>query len=153
MTYKLKGLKSLQRQLKAIDESMRPKVLQKAMRGAFKMVLESAISKVPVDSGQLRSALSLAGAKGGKGNDRAVAVGIIVKSSSTAMKQANTAAAAFGESQSRLLPPSRRWHFIELGTRYQRAQPFIRPALDENADAVFNRLADELKKQIKKAVK
>lgn len=151
--YKVKGTKSIEKQLEAVGELMRPKLLQRSMRSAFKPVLESAIAKVPVDSGELKSALALASAKGGKGDGRTVAVGIIVKATSTGMRQAALAAAMFGEGQSRRVSPARRWHFIELGTRYQRAQPFIRPAFDEGAGAAFYSLQDELKKKIAKAVR
>jgi HK97 gp10 family phage protein len=153
VTFKLNGVKSIQKQLNSIGEEMRPKLLQQSMRQAFKPVLDSAVAKVPTDSGELKSALALASAKGGKGGDRSVAVGIIVRAISTGMKQAALAAAMFNQGQSRRVSPARRWHFIELGTRYQRAQPFIRPAFDENAKVAFGNLADEVRKKIAKALR
>ena len=40
------------------------------------------------------------------------------------------------------------WRLRELGSEHQRAQPFIRPALENNAQAVADRLVTELNKAL-----
>lgn len=43
--------------------------------------------------------------------------------------------------------------FVELGRKNQAAQPYLRPALDENKDTVQRAIADELRSAIEKAVR
>lgn len=45
------------------------------------------------------------------------------------------------------------WRFPEFGTRYIPAQPFLRPAIDENKEAAVDKFAEVMKKQIDKEVK
>lgn len=145
---KIEGLKNLEKQLKALAEESRPKVMRAAVRDAFKPVLESARAKAPVDTGELRAGIVLATAR----QDNTVAAGLVIANDTTAHKQARVAAAAFGEAQTGGAP-ARRWHLTELGTRTQAAQPFLRPALDENAAAVAERLKQAMQKRIQKALK
>lgn len=42
------------------------------------------------------------------------------------------------------------WHMVEYGTRYHRAQPFIRPAFDQNQGRAVERFKSQLAKNIKK---
>lgn len=156
MTAILKGLKRLRKQLDAICEpnvKKREKFLRAAARKAFAPVVEKAKSLVPVDSGALRESLRLSFEKGAKGTDAVVIVGLRVAGGTSGQKQAAMAAAAFGESQSKQLPPARRWHFIELGTARIPAKSFARRALDEDASAVLATLGQELNVMIRRATK
>lgn len=150
MSIKVTGLSELLGQLKKLDTELGEKALASAGRLSFKSVLEAARALVPVDSGELRDAIRIRVAKSKNGG---VAVGIQIASSTSKMKQARVAAAAFNESQSKRLPPSRRWHFVELGTANQAPKPFLRPALDQNAQRVVDDLREQLKKQIAKVAK
>lgn len=42
------------------------------------------------------------------------------------------------------------WRFIEIGTSEARAQPFLRPAMNDSASAVFAATATDLQKQLDK---
>lgn len=44
------------------------------------------------------------------------------------------------------------WRFLEFGTSKMRAQPFMRPALADNTDAVINTVTSELDKAIDKII-
>ncbi|MCY1547040.1 phage protein, HK97 gp10 family [compost metagenome] len=44
------------------------------------------------------------------------------------------------------------WRFLEFGTEQQAAQPFMRPALEENTDNVTETMAVELNKALDKLV-
>lgn len=44
------------------------------------------------------------------------------------------------------------WHLVERGTEKTRAQPFLRPALESNINAVIDKFAVELDKEIEKAL-
>lgn len=151
MSINVRGLSTLQAQLRSISAEMAGKALQGAARASFKRVKDTARALAPRDTGALASAINIGTAKGP--GDSVAIVGLVVASNSTDMKQATLAAAAFGESQSTRLPPARRWHFAELGTARQAPHPFLRPALDQNAQAVVDDLKPQLNKKIAAAIK
>lgn len=152
MSLKVRGLESVMAQLREVDANLGQKALAKASRAAFKRVADMAKQLVPVDSGELRDAIRIKVLKPKKG-DTVVTVGIQIATTTSNGKQARVAAAAFNEGQSQRLPPSRRWHFIELGTAHIAASPFLRPALDANAQGVVDDLSVQLRKQIADAIK
>lgn len=55
---------------------------------------------------------------------------------------------AGGARSSRSKDPPWYWRLIELGTERQRARPFMRPALENNAEAVADRFARELNAEL-----
>lgn len=144
--FKLTGLDALQAQLVALGKEAGAKALAQAAREAFKPVLADAKALVPVNTGSLRDALRLSVVKP-KGDDGpAVVVGVVVG--------AGSKDAAGGKLIGRdELPPARRWHFIELGTAFQAAHPFLRPALRANAAAVLDKLKVEIAKSIQKVLR
>lgn len=146
MTAKVKGLKELEAQIKSLGTELAGKALTQAGREAFKPVLEAAKAMAPEDSGELRSSLRLGTAKLKGGG---VAVGVVIGGGARA-KQAKVAAAAFGE---RHFPAARRWHFAEFGTSKHSARPFLRPAMDSQAEGTVERLKPALQKAIARAVK
>lgn len=44
------------------------------------------------------------------------------------------------------------WHLIELGTEKAQAQPFLRPAVEANAESAFEAFASEVERQVQKAL-
>ncbi|OOS03265.1 phage protein, HK97 gp10 family [Moraxella cuniculi DSM 21768] len=43
------------------------------------------------------------------------------------------------------------WHMVEYGTKYHQAQPFLRPAFENNKEQAVERFKQQLDKNIKKA--
>jgi HK97 gp10 family phage protein len=152
MGLSLKGLEGIQAQLEAVGAELGQKALADALRKQFKPVVEAARRLVRRNTGALAASLTLTVVKP-SGGDTVVAVGLRVNDKAAPIKQARVAAAAFGEGQTSELPPSRRWHFEELGTIKMPAHPFARPALDSNAQGVLDGLRDELSAAILKALK
>lgn len=152
MKIEVKGLQGVLEQLRSVEAELGQKALASAARAAFRPVAETARGLVPVDSGELRAGISIRVVKPKTGQP-VVAAGLVVNTTSTLSRQATVAAAAFGEAQSRRLPPSRRWHFAELGTVHQAAKPFLRPALDKHAQGIVDSLSDLLRKRIAAALK
>lgn len=150
MSLEIKGMAGLLNQLTRMQAQLAAKALAQAGRKAFKPVLDAAKQMVPKDSGALADSLKLSVVKPTSENG-VLKVGIKIGVGARS-KQAKIAAAAFGESQTKALPPARRWHFIELGTSKMSAHPFLRPALDHNADLVLELLKGELQKAILQAV-
>jgi HK97 gp10 family phage protein len=146
----IRGTEALVKQLEKLKAELAVKVLAQAGRKAFQPVLEAAKAMAPRDSGALADSIKIKVEKPSSG-DTVLRVGLKIGASRLA-KQARVAAAAFGEAQSKELPPARRWHFVELGTSKMAAHPFLRPALEQNADEVVRMLTVELQKSIRKAV-
>lgn len=137
------GLEAVTAQLLSLDAEVAQKTLAKAARKAFARVLEAAKAMVPVDSGDLRDSLQLSVSKPRKG-DGVVIVGLKIR---------NRAAKRSGGRWKGKLPPSRRWHFIELGTIHSSPHPFARPALDSEAQQVIDDLRVQLNAAIEAAVR
>lgn len=138
VSLKVSGLDAINKQLLELKAETAAKVLAAACRKAFQPVLWVARGLVPVDSGALRDSLKISTSKADEG-DMIVSVGITV-----GKKQGGKP----GE-----LAPSTRWHFIELGTARIPASPYLRPALDQNADGVVAILKEELVQGIERAIK
>jgi HK97 gp10 family phage protein len=151
VSVKIRGMDKLFAQLEQLQVEFAVKALAVAARKAFKPVLDDAKLLVPRYSGALADAIKLKVEKPSSG-DTVVKVGLMIGASRRA-RQAVVAAAAFGEAQSGELPPARRWHFIELGTSKQSAHPYLRPALDRNAELVLTLLKTELQAAIAKVAR
>lgn len=153
MTLSVRGLEGLKAQLQNIAVETQPKLLRGAMRSAFKRVQDSARAKVPVDSGALHAAINIGSARMKNGG---LAVGLVMTGASNrTTEMTKLAAAAFGEKTvtHSSIPPARRWHFIEFGTARQAPKPFLRPAIDENAQGVVDELGRQIRKRIQRAAK
>lgn len=144
------GLKGLEEELVALGANEGRKVLRRAARKAFQPVLESAREKAPVDTGLLRENIVIV-TQAPKEGDGVVRVGLRVR------KSKETRLSKHGVSkdgtQRMATSPHWRWHFIEGGTSHSAARPFLRPALDANADKVVGELRGELRKAIDRVLK
>ncbi len=171
ISLKVDGLRDLGDQLKELFPALKArKVVQSAVRKAMKPVLAAAQASVPVDTGLLRSSLRIGTAKDG---DKMFAAGLLIGTGKGGSKKeiANAAKAAEGGSKgkhaARKLAQRKsahwRWHFVERGVPAHgiAAKPFLRPAMDKNAQAALDSIMKdmnaavkrELKKRAKKAAK
>ena len=143
MTVSLKvlGLRELHEQLEQLGAELAAKVLARAARKAFLPVLTAAQALAPVDTGLLRDHIRIRVVRPESG-DSVVTVGLRVAAAPGAKKHGRKTAS-----------PHWRWHFVELGTSEMAARPFLRPALDQNAQAVVDLLREELARGIKRALK
>jgi HK97 gp10 family phage protein len=133
----------LEKELVALGANEGRKTLTRAARKAFTPVLESARAGAAVDSGLTRDNIVIATQKP-KDGESVVNVGLRVKKSKeTRLRKDGRKATS----------PHWRWHFKEVGTVDQPAQPFMRPALDANAETVVSDLRGELRKAIDRVLK
>jgi HK97 gp10 family phage protein len=137
VTVSVRGLRDLQAQLTELGAEVAQKTLAKAARKAFLPVLEAAVAKVPVDTGLTRDNIKIMVSKPRQG-DSVVVVGLRIAKAPPRQRADGSVASS----------PDWRWHFIELGTKSVPARPFLRPALDQNADQVVSGLKVELEKAI-----
>jgi len=113
VTIKIEGMEALQRALRQAPDVVRARAADAIQASSF-AVAQRARGKVPVDTGKLKAAIgSLARGLNGR-------VGI----TDTDMARG----------------PARYWRFVEFGTVRTPAQPFFRPAADEEATPYVNRL-------------
>jgi HK97 gp10 family phage protein len=138
---KLEGLEAVQEQLKELEAVAAARALARAARKAFAPVLEEARARAPVDTRLLRDHISIATVRP-KGGAAVVRVGLKVRAVRGAQKLGRKTAS-----------PHWRWHFVEVGTVKMAAKPFMRPALDGNAQRVVDLLKAELVTSIGRALK
>lgn len=144
------GLKGLEEELVALGAKEGQKVLRAAARKAFAPVLEEARAKAPRDTGLLAENIVIV-TQAPKEGDGVVNVGLrIRKSKETRISKHGTSKDG---TQRMATSPHWRWHFVEGGTSKTAARPFLRPALDNNADKVVSNLRGELRKAIDRVLK
>jgi len=105
-TVKIEGVKELQSKFKALDKELQI-ILSQAVSAGAAVVERDAKIRCPVDTGTLRRSLR-------------------------EMKQNKTP----GRIESQIGTDTEYAPHVEFGTRYQRAQPYLRPALDENTNEI-----------------
>lgn len=130
--FQVRGLAELEAQLLELEEvTQAVDLLAKAAREAFEPVWEAARSLVRRRSGDLHDAIKISTVTA-PGGDIALAVGLrIGRAPGQSIEE--------GEEI-----PTRRWHFEEFGTAHQAAHPFLRPALERNAETVIELLRARL---------
>lgn len=130
--FQVRGLSELEAQLLELEDvTQAVDLLAKAAREAFEPVWEAARALVRRRSGDLHDAIKLSIVTAPGGNI-ALAVGLrIGRAPGQGIEE--------GEEI-----PTRRWHFEEFGTALQAAHPFLRPALERNAETVIELLRARL---------
>ena len=125
-------VKKLKTHIEGLDEAIKlveqlgnaaAEALDKASGAGAEIVLAAAKQKAPVDTGLLRDSLTLKKSKVRKPH---------IKSEHVVTR---------GKGAAHFAP-------VELGTSKMKAQPFLRPAIDENKKSVAKVVTDELLKAI-----
>lgn len=131
------GDKQLQKKFKGLEKKIQKKILSKALRNAAKVVQASAKSKVPVDTGNLKRNIIVRKEKlkASKG------IGIVVTIGSRAKLGIDANDKSF-------YPAA-----VELGTKNKSAQPYLRPAIQENRSRLIQQIGRELGKGIERLAK
>lgn len=132
------------------------KILNKAVRKSMGHVLNAAKSQSPVDTGGLRASLRLAVRKPTRRDKRSkyiensdIVIGQVTTAPGNVLaklkyKDARTGEKAVGvKSDGRAIAN-------EFGTAKMAAQPFLRPAMESQAQTTVNSLANSLKAELEK---
>ena len=148
----VEGLAELDKALSELGAELGYKTLRTAGRKAMKPVLEAARAGANEETGELKQSLAITVKKGrgarGKGGDTAADIGVGATRKSVSVKNEDGT-----RSRKELSMINIKAGAQEYGTKYQQAQPFLRPALHNNVDAVLNNLRKELATAIDKAAK
>ena len=125
--FEVKGLRKLDRALQKLPEAVAGRALTKAALAAAKPIKQQMLGRVAVDRGQMFIDLDARVSRANVGKRRVtISIGPSIQT-------------------------GWRVHFLEFGTQFQPAQPFMRPALDAAAPEAIRIFKRELKIQIKRA--
>ena len=135
------GLRELEKALLDLEPAVGVKVLRAAGREAMKPVLEAATQDAHEDTGDLKAAMAISATKG-KGNT-AVNINVGPTRTKATKKQGGR---KFTHVNQKAIAQ-------EFGTRKQKADPFLVPALQRNAERVLVTFGRSLGNRIEKAAR
>ena len=113
------GAKELERVLKQLPDVVAKKVTVNGLKAGGRVLVKGIKARAPRRTGEL-------------------AASPVVSSSSKATRGETLAVVGFRK------PVSRRVHLTEFGTENSPAQPFIRPALDEDGPAAIRQIGENM---------
>jgi len=136
----IKGLQEMLATFKALPAEFRGRPVQTALRRATKIAQEDAIARAPQDDGRLKENIKLrrVSEKNRTREDGDEAYEVYVRRSPRKKRD----------------DPSNAWYwrFVEFGTQHQAAQPFLRPAIENNQGAMRVEYTDTFKRLLDRAV-
>ena len=145
VTFKITGDKQLIAKLERLSSELRGKTLERALVAGALIIQNDAKRKAPYLTGNLRRSIHIGGH-----DDLNPDAGNIVDRSGNRVPNpvisATTVAVYVGTDVNYAAA-------VEFGSKTQRAQPYLRPAMDENQAAVGKEIADALKDLIEAAVR
>lgn len=118
ITFEIKGAAELNRVLRTIGPRSARSGGMKALRAAAKPIIAEAKRLVPVRTGDLKRSITTNPKRSRAERELTLLIGFRP-------------------------PVSRRAHLTEFGTVHSKAQPFIRPALDSQAQAAIDAMGDK----------
>lgn len=137
--YKLTGADALSAKFKELSDQMRAQVATPAANAAMKIVLDDAKARAarvddPETRNYLPSNIALVERKALGEELGASVVSVGLRKTKAGTRGGNTFY----------------WWWVELGTERSRARPFMRPALENNREAVFKEFLSSAKYQLVK---
>jgi HK97 gp10 family phage protein len=161
------GLKQLEQKLNRLGKSITKSMLNKASTAGAKIIKEEAKSKAqPIrDTGVLRRSIAVKRLKGTRTRSTVI-VGCrnkvyIVKKKPKTRTIRDATSGKFRSEKIRLKDrqvrevkrnPARYAHVVELGTKYTRPQPFLRPAIKAKKRYAEREMLRVLKVEVKKKI-
>ncbi len=122
------GEKAIDKKLRKLEPKIQKKVVKKALRAAVKeIILPDAKAAAPIDSGKLEKSLTVRALKRSRKGFGFAVVTREIKGTDTPF---------YGQ-------------FHEFGTKYIRADPYLRPAGYGNEQKVRARLAEGVRKELR----
>lgn len=136
---KIDGLAELNRKLMALPQAIRGRPLRAAVAAGARVVQKEARAQVPVDSGLVRDRIRTMSVRQEQQQSRAEVVAGVRRSKRVVKQQA-------GNSGKKDDPYY--WKFIEFGTRFQPARPFLRTAFATTREEAAATIRDRLAKRV-----
>ncbi|HBJ69988.1 HK97-gp10 family putative phage morphogenesis protein [Alcaligenes phenolicus] len=147
--FELKGLDELRKSLKRLPAKMQKKGLKSALGKAARVIRnaakQNALRVDDPDTGRRIADNIVQRVRGRhtrRTGDLMVSVGVATERGR--IPKGNPDDGAKGNTP--------HWHLIELGTEKMQAQPFLRPAVEGDAESSFDVFAEEVGRQVQKAL-
>jgi HK97 gp10 family phage protein len=134
------GLKELEQAFDLLPRRVGVKAASKAVREGAKIIQKAARANVPVDTGNLRRSISVKVLN--KRRDALEVAAIIGPATGYVSKRGKNAGKKVGDGFYGF--------FVEYGTKDTKAQPFMRPAYDENVQAAQQAIVDVIGEAIER---
>jgi HK97 gp10 family phage protein len=131
ISLKAKGFSELESTLRRLPVRLARRSLSSAVGAAATVVAAEARRRAPVDTGRLRSNIYRFKLRG-RQTDHSVAYGVSVRTKG----KSGTAKNAFY------------WRFVEFGTRFVRARPFLRPGFEASKGRAVAKMREQLAKRL-----
>lgn len=121
----LKGAKELEKLLNLLPDTVAKKVTVLALKAGGRVLVKGMKQRVPVRTGALRDSIT-------------------VSSASKVTKNKSLAAVGFKK------PVSRIAHLVEFGTEHSKAEPFIRPTIEQDGTTAIKAIGENMGKGIER---
>ena len=128
------GMDVVDRKLSSFDDKVQKKLIRKALRNGAKLIAGTAKSAAPKDGGLLKTSIKPKAAKRSRKTAHQVTVRVV---------------SGMSTHRGEFYPGG----FIEYGTQYQPAQPFMRPAAKQQRQAVINLFRKDVAEAVKELAK
>lgn len=142
-TFKVEGLRELGLAMQQLSADMAGKVARQAVAAGAGVVRKDARRRAPRDSGNLQAAVIM---KRLPKRETPLTEEYIVATRKGRTRDAKAAKAGAGK----LGKDAYYAHMVEFGTVKMAAQPFMRPALENNTQAATDAMAQRLKQRLAK---
>ncbi|HAT42355.1 MAG TPA: hypothetical protein DCS87_11655 [Rheinheimera sp.] len=149
ITFKLEGFSDIKQKLEAMKVEMRDRTAKDCLGRAAEVILDEAkLFASGIDDPKTGRRISdniikEFGSKVYRRSGKRVAMWRVgVRTRFTGIQRGNPDEGAGGNTP--------HWHMVELGTKRQKEQPFLRRAMRSKGGAFFNRFRDELERRIRR---
>lgn len=129
VNFKVHGAAEIERAMKELGQQAANRIARSALNRGGTPIVKRAKDLVPVNTGELKKAISKRLRRQRRGSDKQTLV-IGIEN-----------------------PTSRRAHFTEFGTANSAASPFLRPAMDETQATVVQTMTDAMRVGIEREIK
>lgn len=138
VTVKVEGLKQLGERMKGLSADMNNRIARAATAAGAAVIRDAAKQKAPVRTGNLRKNIIVKRLPKGEATLTSEHI-VTVRQGKLTKKQraAGLTDAFYGR-------------FVEYGTAKNAAQPFLRPAYDQNKERAVEAIKDRIEKRLKK---
>ncbi len=135
VTIKVEGLAELERKMHELGPKIAEKALRSALNAAAQVIKKDAQQRAPVDTGRLAN--------------RAILVKR-TKENASRTKEAYIVGVRQGRKEQKKDRDAFYWWYLEFGTKYIAAHPFIVPAFVAKKQEAFDRFKQKLRENIQK---
>lgn len=139
VTVKVEGLRELGERMKGLSEDMNNRIARAATAAGAVVIRDAAKQKAPVRTGNLKKNIIVKRLPKGESSLTSEHIVTVRKGKLTKKQQASGLNDAFYA------------QFVEYGTAKMPAQPFLRPAYDQNKEKAVQAIKDRISKRLTKA--